>query len=276
MTVEDNISFPLKIRKDINRENMIESTQKIVDLVHLEPTLLKRYPKELSGGQQQRVALARALIGLLDDDSLRLLLLDEPLSSIDPHLRDELLKEICQLRMQINLGILYITHNREEAMRVGDRIAIIDNGKLHQLGTPKEIYEQPSSLFVANFFGITNKLSAKIKHINETNISLQTYELHNIYASSIKNSNFKEGDDVYVVVSPSKISLNTVEPDTQINTYEGVVTSEVFLGEYWEVHVSASTEVITLRLGIDSNLPKVGDKVLLFWEIFDTILISKK
>lgn len=146
MTVEQNLAFPLKVR-GVNKKEIKDRVIEIAEFVELKD-LLKRYPKQLSGGQRQRVALGRAIIR-----KPKLFLFDEPLSNLDAKLRSQMRNEIIQLQRKLNVTSIYVTHDQTEAMTMGDRIVLMNNGDIVQVGTPDEIYNRPLSLFVAGFIG---------------------------------------------------------------------------------------------------------------------------
>ena len=146
MTVADNIGFPLSIRK-ITKDEITKRVREITDLLKIS-SLLERKPRELSGGEQQRVALGRAIIRKPD-----ILIMDEPLSNVDAKTRAYLRSELKELQRDIKTTLLYVTHDQTEAMTMSNRIAVINQGKLFQLGTPEEIYEHPSDTWVASFIG---------------------------------------------------------------------------------------------------------------------------
>jgi len=152
-TVYDNVAFGLKLRRRPQSE-IAERVGRILNLVRL-GELAARYPGELSGGQQQRVALARALVV-----EPSILLLDEPLSNLDAGLREEMRFEIRRLHEEMRITSVYVTHDQAEAMVTSDRIAVMNHGRIEQIGTPEEVYERPSTQFVASFIGRTNCLSA--------------------------------------------------------------------------------------------------------------------
>src|SRR5437899_9631128 len=154
MTVTENIVYGLRLRK-MDRDTIAKKLAAILATTKLEP-LAQRYPGELSGGQQQRVALARALI--VEPETL---LLDEPLSNLDANLREEMRFEIRRLHDEYRYTTVYVTHDQSEAMTTADRIAVMNLGRIEQLGTPQEIYDQPRSVFVARFIGGTNILSGR-------------------------------------------------------------------------------------------------------------------
>ncbi|RMF33059.1 MAG: ABC transporter ATP-binding protein [Chlorobiota bacterium] len=146
MTVAENIAFPLRVRK-ISKAEITLHVRQVAALLSLEG-LLERFPRELSGGQQQRVAVGRALVR-----SPRVFLFDEPLSNLDTRLRMEMRAELAALQRRIGITTLYVTHDHTEAMTMGDRIAVLDHGRLLQVGSPAELYSDPAELFVATFLG---------------------------------------------------------------------------------------------------------------------------
>jgi iron(III) transport system ATP-binding protein len=149
MTVFDNVAYGLKLRR-LSRTEMEQRVRSILDLVQLD-AFAGRFPGELSGGQQQRVALARALV--VEPETL---LLDEPLSNLDARMREEMRFEIRRLHERYKITTVYVTHDQAEAMVIADRVAVMNHGRIEQLGTPEEIYERPQTEFVARFIGQTN------------------------------------------------------------------------------------------------------------------------
>src|SRR5512136_363606 len=161
MTISNNVAYGLKLKKIVASEiaEKVSRALKLVNLTGLE----NRYPGQLSGGQQQRVALARALV--LNPD---VLLLDEPLSNLDAKIRIQVRAEIRKLQKDLGITTIYVTHDQEEALTLSDRIAVIDHGKLQQLGSPKDLYEKPVTPFVADFIGINNLIPGEIREVNPT------------------------------------------------------------------------------------------------------------
>jgi iron(III) transport system ATP-binding protein len=155
MSVYDNVAYPLKLRKIDKRERSRRVTE-VLELVELGEHA-KRYPHELSGGQQQRVALARALVHPPD-----LLLLDEPFSNLDAKLRNRSREWLKKLQQQINVTTIFVTHDQDEALSMSDRIVVLEHGRIRQIGTPVEVYQDPADLFVADFVGTANVLPATI------------------------------------------------------------------------------------------------------------------
>ena len=155
MTVFENVAYGLKFKKLARRE-VEEKAERLLRVVHLE-ALKARYPAELSGGQQQRVALARALVV-----EPQILLLDEPLSNLDANLREEMRFEIRRLHEEFGITTIYVTHDQAEAMVTSDRIVVLNKGRMVQVGTPSEVFDQPRTRFVAEFIGKTNILSGRL------------------------------------------------------------------------------------------------------------------
>ncbi|HSB73216.1 MAG TPA: ABC transporter ATP-binding protein, partial [Candidatus Methylomirabilis sp.] len=160
MTIFDNVAYGLKIKKTTQGEiaKKVNHSLSLVNLTGLE----KRYPGQLSGGQQQRVALARALV--LNPD---VLLLDEPLSNLDAKIRQQVRAEIRKLQKDLAITAIYVTHDQEEALTLSDRIAVLDHGKIQQIGSPRDLYQRPENSFVADFIGINNLIAGRVKEIRE-------------------------------------------------------------------------------------------------------------
>ena len=158
----DNIAFPLKILK-MNERDIIQTVEETADILKLSH-LLKSKPNELSGGERQRVAIARAIVRKPD-----LFLLDEPLSNLDARLRTSTRIELKKLQRRLNVTTIYVTHDQIEAMTLGDRIAVINNGKIEQIGTPDELYDTPSNIFTASFIGNPPMNIFKTQIISEDN-----------------------------------------------------------------------------------------------------------
>jgi spermidine/putrescine transport system ATP-binding protein len=156
LNVGDNIAFGLR-RKNVDKDQITRRVHEALELVHLSG-LDKRKPNQLSGGQQQRVALARALV-----NRPNVLLLDEPLGALDLKLRKQLQIELKRVQAEVGITFVYVTHDQEEALTMSDRIAVMNRGKVDQLGTPEELYERPTTRFVADFIGTTNLLSGSVE-----------------------------------------------------------------------------------------------------------------
>jgi iron(III) transport system ATP-binding protein len=215
MTVTDNITYGLRLRK-FDRDTIAKKLKAILDTTKLE-ALAQRYPGELSGGQQQRVALARALV--VEPETL---LLDEPLSNLDANLREEMRFEIRRLHDEYRYTTVYVTHDQSEAMTTADLIAVMNGGKIDQLGTPEDIYDSPQSEFVARFIGASNVIKGTAR--DENHISFCGVTLRVVGAKIAANQN------AAVAIRQHDILLSTSAPPAADNTVRAVVTRQVFLG----------------------------------------------
>jgi iron(III) transport system ATP-binding protein len=215
MTVAENITYGLRLRK-MDRGTIAKKLKTILETTKLE-ILAERYPGELSGGQQQRVALARALV--VEPETL---LLDEPLSNLDANLREEMRFEIRRLHDEYRYTTVYVTHDQSEAMTTADLIAVMNGGKIDQLGTPEEIYDRPQSEFVARFIGSSNVIKGIAR--DENHISFSGATLRVVGAKLTANQN------AAIAIRQHDIQLSTMPPQTPENSVKVTVTRQVFLG----------------------------------------------
>jgi iron(III) transport system ATP-binding protein len=228
MSVYDNVSYGLKVKKqpaDLIRES-VEIVMQLMNLVRLEA----RMPHQLSGGQQQRVALARALVM-----QPKVLLFDEPLSNLDAKLRVQMRVEIRRLQRRLGITTVYVTHDQGEAMSLSDRIAVVHEGRIEQVGTPSEIYQQPSSLFVADFIGRANFISSTVQERHGDQLTCELFKRP--LKISVLENEFNSGDQVYLVIRPEAIRVNSKE-----GRFKGEVKQVVYLGstvEYESIRFSA-------------------------------------
>ena len=214
MNVNENVGFALKM-KGVDKEKIDEKVKDMLELVKL-PDIGNRKPKQLSGGQQQRVALARALIS-----KPNLLLLDEPLSNLDAHLRDEMRELIVTIQQQLNVTTVFVTHDQEEAVLLADKIALIFDGELQSYASPKEYYEFPINEGVARFFGGVNFLKSTMNNSHiETEIGPISYNQKN------KNDLL---DNHLLTIRPENIEISKTNTFKQ-NYFLGIVTSIIFSG----------------------------------------------
>ena len=245
MTVEKNVAFGLKNRK-LPKEEIKEKTDKFLKLMKIYD-YKDRMPERLSGGQQQRVALARALAITPD-----VLLMDEPLSNLDAKLRVEMRSVIKQIQNEVGITTVYVTHDQEEAMAVSDRIAVMNNGDIQQIGTPKILYQRPANLFVATFIGHTNVVEAKIKVKNDkAYLSLSDWEVE---LPTIKKEEIKD-QDVKASIRPEELIVNT-ESDDGLKAF---IDDAIFLGlnTHYFVHLEDGEKLeIIQESTIDETIPK--------------------
>jgi iron(III) transport system ATP-binding protein len=232
MTVAENVVYGLRLRK-IDRETIAKKLKSILATTKLE-VLAQRYPGELSGGQQQRVALARALI--VEPETL---LLDEPLSNLDANLREEMRFEIRRLHDEYRYTTVYVTHDQSEAMTTADLIAVMNGGKIDQLGSPEDIYDRPQSEFVARFIGASNVITGTA--CDDNHISFAGTMLRVVGAKATP------GQSTAVAIRQHDIQLSTQAPQNAENAIKATVTRQVFLGANRDYMVETS-DGTTLRI----------------------------
>ena len=232
MTVTENIVYGLRLRK-IDRATIAKKLDVILKATKLE-ILAQRYPGELSGGQQQRVALARALI--VEPETL---LLDEPLSNLDANLREEMRFEIRRLHDEYRYTTVYVTHDQSEAMTTADLIAVMNAGKIDQLGTPEDIYDRPQSEFVARFIGASNVIKGTARDENHVEFAGATLQ--------VVGAKLSRGKSAAVAIRQHDIQLSTQKPQEAQNAVKATVTRQVFLGASRDYMVETS-DGTTLRV----------------------------
>ncbi len=225
MSVFENIAYGLRINK-LSQQMIEEKIEIVVNLMNL-VGLEDRMPHQLSGGQQQRVALARALVM-----EPRLLLFDEPLSNLDAKLRIHMRTEIRRLQQRLGITSLYVTHDQAEAMGLSDRIVVMNNGQIEQVGTPPEIYLKPASAFVADFIGRSNFIKCTVLNRDYDLVSLDFFG--ETVKLSANGHAFERGDTALIVVRPESVRLN-VEDSTL--TIPGHIKHAEYLGTYVEYEV---------------------------------------
>jgi spermidine/putrescine ABC transporter ATP-binding subunit len=221
MTVYQNIAFGLRLRK-LPKQEIKKRVHEALDLVRL-TGLEDRYPRQLSGGQQQRVALARALVL-----HPRVLLLDEPLSNLDAKLREEMRFEIRELQRQLKITAVYVTHDQSEALVLSDRIAVLNQGRIEQLGTPEEIYQRPVNKFIANFIGLCSFIECQVIEHESGHTVMQTEDGLKFY---VKHTDVVPGQKVVLAIRPEAIEVSLQETQERMNTFRGQITRFAYLGE---------------------------------------------
>ena len=245
MNVFNNIGFGLKI-KNVNKNVIKEKVFEVLSIVGLE-SFANRMPQELSGGQQQRVALARAIIC-----EPKIILLDEPLGALDAELRKQMQLFLKEIQKKINIAFIFITHDQEEAIFLSDRIAVLNQHKFEQIGTPKELYYSPNSPYLAKFFGECNLFECKINNI-ENNIAKLSSKLGD-FKTKIKNNNIKVGDNIIYGIRPEEITLSSDKNDDSFKLY---VKKIDFKGPNSILHLVNKNKDLTIKLqNISSNISK--------------------
>jgi iron(III) transport system ATP-binding protein len=237
MTVFENVAFPLRVGKqkvsnDVIRRKVMTAVEQ-VELGGYED----RMATQLSGGQQQRLALARALVR-----EPKVLLLDEPLSNLDAKLRERMRVELRELQRRLGITTLYVTHDQIEALSMSNVIAVMSAGVTVQEGTPREIYLQPRSKFVAQFIGSTNQISGQVTNRGGDGTGIVRTEEGEISCGIL--SELKAGDKVVVVVRPESIVLHQKKPSQGDNLLEGKIGAAMFLGEYVDCTIELGKNVL--------------------------------
>jgi ABC-type Fe3+/spermidine/putrescine transport system ATPase subunit len=235
MTVEENIGYGLRLRK-LRRDEVRERTMRVLRLLDLD-RFATRAPGQLSGGQQQRVALARALV--LDPT---VILLDEPLSNLDARLRVEIRGEIRDLQQRLNLTVINVTHDQEEAMAVSDIIALMKAGVLVQTGSPTDLYFRPQSRFVAEFVGVANLIAGTVRTKNADGFSVET--AHGTCLAQNGTDAVRVGRACLIMIRPQDLQFGT--GDQSVNVLPAEVVGHAFLGATIRYTVKAGA--LDLRL----------------------------
>lgn len=225
LSVYENVAFPLKLKK-VNKDIIDKEVKKFIKLVGLSEHIDKM-PNQLSGGQQQRVSIARALI-----NKPGVLLLDEPLSALDAKLRQNLLIELDLIHEEVGITFIFITHDQQEALSISDRIAVMNQGEILQIGTPAEVYESPADAFVADFIGENNFFDGTVTEVlNGTFARLHNNELGDLVFEMDKP--VKVGDRVKVSIRPEKIKLYKNMPtiaNEMVNVLKVYVNEVIYSG----------------------------------------------
>lgn len=271
LTVFDNIGYSLSI-KNFPKEKIQEKVLKLAKAFDLEKQLYKK-PSSLSGGQQQRVSIARAIIQGPD-----VLLLDEPLAALDFKLREKLLIELIDLQDDLEMTFIYVTHDQEEALTVADKMAILDfNGKLAQMGSPKEIYEFPNSRFVAEFVGSTNILEGRVEKRDEKT-TLSTM-LGNFSLDEKKIGSWAQnGCHGLLTIRPEKILITKIKNKAFSNFLEGEVISIIYTGRSTFYEVLVGNAKIKVFEQNDEHVEKeeidYNDMVYLYWQKENSLVLE--
>ena len=255
MTVFKNVAFGLEMQK-VPKSEIAERVKTAVELVRL-AGMEQRRPAQLSGGQQQRVALARALV-----NQPRVLLLDEPLGALDLKLRQAMQVELKELQQRLGIAFVYVTHDQEEALTMSDRIGVMHQGKLLQVGTPEEIYEHPRTRFIADFIGETNFVPVTVAGAGE--VRLPGGEVVRAVTHT------PAGTEVSLALRPEKVSLyresETVPPG--LNCLSGVVKLRIYVGAALYYHVDVGSATIRSRQENSPGMAQLaeGDQVCVAWD----------
>jgi putative spermidine/putrescine transport system ATP-binding protein len=255
MSVAQNVAFSLKQRGMSKHERDLRVAE-MLEIVGLHG-YGERSPGQLSGGQQQRVALARALVF-----KPRILVMDEPLAALDKRLREHLQQEIRSLQRRLGITTLYVTHDQAEAFAMSDMVAVMNAGRIEQIGTPRDLYEAPRTEFVARFVGDSNVFSgARVADGLQVAGDAVLRGRSQAFAHSF-------------LVRPEKITVQTAPPAAgDVNTLRGEISSVIFLGEVLEYKVAAAGQIVSVRTHnrAAQKFYTPGDSVWLSWAVADTV-----
>ncbi|SEN25925.1 ABC transporter ATP-binding protein [Cryobacterium sp. TMT1-3] len=263
-TVAENIAYPLDRRK-ISRSEQKTMIAGALQMVRM-GEFGDRYPTELSGGQQQRVALARALVY-----QPRVLLMDEPLGALDKKLREWLQKEIKRIHREVGSTFVYVTHDQEEALSLSDRIAVFNNGRIEQVGSPAELYQRPATLFVGRFLGESTVLSgSRVDSLHGTTTL-------NISGHDIRVPGEQDSTSLAILIRPENITLHdegTVTDSTRINSLPVIVLDSSYLGSAWRCEVQLPDgSVGTVREAHSTIVREPGTRAVMRWNVDSGVLL---
>jgi putative spermidine/putrescine transport system ATP-binding protein len=270
MTVAENIAFPLRMKK-VPKQEIADRIKNALELVRLSG-FESRHPKQLSGGQQQRISLARSIVF---DPSL--LLMDEPLGALDKKLRQHMQLELKQLQRKLQMTVVYVTHDQEEALTMSDRIAVMNEGRIEQIDTPDEIYQHPKNWFVADFIGESNFIDGNIIEINADNSLIEIPTNKKI--NGPKNEWMRAGMEVFVLLRPERLNIHLEKPIDARNLVSGTIQDDFYVGNIsrYLINIPESDFVLNveLRNAQETFRFKSGQDVFVSWHVNDTIIIPK-
>ncbi len=261
MTVAQNIHFPLRMRTSLKGEGARRRIADMLDLIGLSH-LESRYPRQLSGGQQQRVAMARALVS-----SPRLLLMDEPLGALDKKLREQMQIEIKRIHRTVGTTIVYVTHDQSEALTMSDIVVVMHQSRIAQVGSPRELYDAPASVFVADFLGDSNLIPVKVRDANGSSILVEMQGGRTLEVAR-HDGVPTAGAQAALLIRPEEIALTHMRraaPDLQM--LSGTVSDVSYHGDSYRVsvsHGSGGTLRATIPRATGLNF-EPGQPVTLSW-----------
>lgn len=269
LTVWDNIAFGLRLKKRSKAEiqNRVDEVLKLVKM----ETFAKRFPVQLSGGQQQRIALARALV-----NRPAVVLLDEPLGALDLKLRKEMQVELSNLHQELGLTFVMVTHDQEEALSLSDRIAVMNHGKVEQIGSPSQIYECPQTPFVADFIGDTNLLHGKVEGAHPEMLWIVTDKGLRIKVKRAGDGHEPTSGSAVISVRPEKIHFSLTPPSEAVNCFEGRLQTVMYLGTHMHylVELVSGDQITIMQPNVMHNPPSVETPIYVSWSPLDCLALS--
>jgi putative spermidine/putrescine transport system ATP-binding protein len=266
MTVFENIAFPLRMRK-MGPANIGKEVTRVLEIVQL-GHVAQRFPRELSGGQQQRIALARCFVY-----QPSIILMDEPLGALDKKLRDTLQREIKHLHEHLGITVLYVTHDQEEAMVMSDRICVMSDARVDQIGTPDDLYFRPQTIFSADFLGESNLFDAEVLEVGDDSVLMRGPAGMTVEGQT--GQSMQAGDRVKFMVRPESVDI--VEGESTGNTAGGTLKEVMITGQVtrYFVELGDGTEMVSTQLtrggigGIETGRP-----ITLGWPKMRTVVLN--
>lgn len=262
MTVAENLAFPLHVRK-MPKADVEKKVQHALDMVRM-GTFGGRRPAQLSGGQQQRVAVARALV--FDPE---LVLMDEPLGALDKQLREEMQYEIKHIHETLQVSVVYVTHDQSEALTMSDRVAVFNDGVIQQLSSPDDLYERPTSSFVAQFIGENNQLHGVVKEITGDTCRVTIDGGGEVSALAVNVT--KPGERTTMSLRPERIEISP-EPGSYPNIVDGLIQEAIYLGDHirTRMNVMGQGDFIVKVPNTHNHKPlKEGSTIKIGWQSED-------
>ena len=264
MSVQKNIEFGLRMKK-ISEVDINKRTKDIIKMIQMQD-FKDAMPPQLSGGQQQRVALARGLV-----NKPKVLLLDEPLSSLDLKLRKKMEIELKQIQKKTGITFIYVTHDQDEALSMSDRIAIINKGVIEQIGNPREIYDKPKTLFVADFIGESNKFKANVISFKNNNAIIKIHDLN--LTLTIPDDKYKMDEALVAILRPEQI--NVAKKSDNINTFNIIYKERIFNGNYTKIIGKLNKTDIAFIIYNDKKFAK-NTEIKLKYKPQDFVIVRSK
>ena len=260
MTVAENVGFPLRMRTRLSRQEARQRIDEMLALVQL-GHLGTRYPRQLSGGQQQRVAMARALVS-----HPRLLLMDEPLGALDKKLREQMQVEIKRIHRSVGTTVIYVTHDQTEALTMSDLVVVMHQARVSQVGTPRVLYEAPANLFVADFLGDSNLLTATIAHVSGDELAVELGNGEKIRATR-GTSAAAPGSRAVVLIRPEDISVTATDQRTAgQDVVAGTIKDISYHGDTFKLDVALGADMLKVKVPRERGAGmETGQKVFLTW-----------
>ena len=251
LSVAKNVEFGLTNRK-VQKSEIARRVDEVLKAVKID-NLKDRMPQNMSGGQQQRIALARAIV--IEPD---VLLMDEPLSNLDAKLRIEMREVIKELQHKVGITTIYVTHDQEEAMAVSDRIAVMKDGVIQQVGTPRNIYHRPANMFVATFIGSSNMVKGTLTESGES--CLLNIGNYQVKADNLKRAQIRQGEEVWVSIRPEEFVISAEK-----DGINGMIVSSVFLGTStrYDVELETGDRIMLMEESTETDYYHPGDRVRL-------------